>query len=236
MTRRQFAHHRTRVLQPFTLIELLVVIAIIAILASLLLPALTQARNTANKTSCLGNLKQIGMAIHMYADENDDFVPYIRAASKKWWYQNLADYLGGTELQGKYPWPGTTNAEMAATTRTVWTCPTTSRSWLGYAWNYHGIGNDNSDPRFGPTKLGTGKENCFVVADSRFAYNMEAMRSIRYDYGFTPLDAGGGPYSSRAHSNGLNVLFLGGHARNLQHIDYLTTANATGDDWGYWHP
>ena len=59
----------------FTLIELLVVIAIIAILASLLLPALSSIRERAKRTACLNNEKQFLLAIHLYAGDNDERLP-----------------------------------------------------------------------------------------------------------------------------------------------------------------
>ena len=59
----------------FTLIELLVVIAIIALLIALLLPAVQQAREAARRTACKNNLKQIGLALHNYADVFGTFPP-----------------------------------------------------------------------------------------------------------------------------------------------------------------
>ena len=85
-----------KIRNPFTLIELLVVIAIIAILAAMLLPALSKAREKARGISCVNNLKGLGTYNAMYMDENEDYgIPHL--------FINVGEWFNGLARQGVFP-------------------------------------------------------------------------------------------------------------------------------------
>jgi prepilin-type N-terminal cleavage/methylation domain-containing protein len=78
--------------KAFTLIELLVVIAIIAILAAILFPVFAQAKAAAKTTATLSNLKQVGLAVHMYANDYDDMTPmyeYTGPDGNPWYFARI---------------------------------------------------------------------------------------------------------------------------------------------------
>jgi prepilin-type N-terminal cleavage/methylation domain-containing protein/prepilin-type processing-associated H-X9-DG protein len=125
----------------FTLVELLVVIAVIAILASLLLPALAAAKKRARAVQCLHNLKQIGASAHMYANDNDNIIQL--------------DSL----IPGSGTWASILFTNINLQQREIFLCPSykpfTWENWL----NVYGIRQN------GPTNCVSGPNGIFMKVD-----------------------------------------------------------------------
>jgi len=209
-------HHHVRHLtrHVFTLIELLVVIAIIAILASLLLPALTRARASAQKADCMNSMKQYGLAGSMYLGDSDDYLVKC--------YQGPA-YRGGAM------WDSTTELGQYAGNR-ILACPTATgkgQGSKGIGYNrflcqitslYNGYNDGSESKPYLKVAQVTYPDVVYTVADSRSNWItvFSAYRESPDDYpGSTSWSIDDynypGVFTAR-HLAMLNFGFVDGHA------------------------
>lgn len=220
-TRLNPAQRAVRGTLEFTLIELLVVISIIAILMSLMLPALKSARDLSKQTVCMGNLRQTGGAVFSYADDNGAFMPdYYNtsgtAGVNRYWEDLLQTYTNA-----KYK--STSNPRYKST---IFDCPSFATDGGGDCdmgdYTYHLLfwclsSSTTTDLRkvLRPSRTGLvadGGRNEGTYANAKIGYVDEDWATARF--------------LRNRHSEGLNILHCDGHV-NWRHASLGDSLSST---------
>jgi len=193
----------------FTLIELLVVIAIIAILAAILFPVFAKAREKARQSSCLSNVKQLGLAVLQYAQDYDEAIFGARLP-RDGWTGAILPYIKNDQVFNCPSWSGTSawiNRGTACGGCGTWT----RVLWGGYAY-FNANGNTAASNRcMGYTttaKLGTydAPSTQWVIYDATCPHGTPTNLS-------TGTDAANWHGDFKRHNEGLNNVYLDGHAK-----------------------
>jgi prepilin-type N-terminal cleavage/methylation domain-containing protein/prepilin-type processing-associated H-X9-DG protein len=213
--------------RAFTLIELLVVIAVIAILASLLLPAVAKAKATARSAVCIGNLKQWAQAMQLYVNDNNDYLPPEGTGNtlsqQTGWYVALPKEVG---IASYFAMPWHTNAAVPIGP-SIFICPANTNRSNGnnlfhYCMNEH---IDETGDKDHPVRFSSVPQPTQVV--------------WLFDNGKRAARAQQNNVHTNLHSAGANFAFLDGHIsrfRNREYWDFGLDKGRTDNPLLIWEP
>lgn len=212
--------------QAFTLIELLVAFAVIMILAAILLSVLGRAKATAQAASCRNNLKQWGVATHLFAADNDELLPkdgsFSGSSTDEGWYVDLPRALN---LPSYRAMPWRTNADIDPG-RCIWICPSNTRRSNGSEL-FHYCLNKNVN--------GSGTDN-----QARLLNIHRPSQTVwLFDNGGVAAVAQWNNVHSNLHSHGAHFLFLDGHVarfRNREYWNFKSNKGITNNPQLVWIP
>jgi len=239
----------------FTLVELLVVVAIIAILASLLLPALARGKSAAHSARCLGNLRQLGLSSHLYVEDFAHYPMYfdyrLKDIKNRFWAELLQPYTLNQWSQPLYRCPGNARTNLPYRKVSDW--------WVmahgSYDMNVNGTvkGFDPAGPGrrrdlSNPAILSLPVPEAAVIVPGDLILMGDAMLHLGVVFGWSQLDFAEhqgnnqvmrleqrAAAEKRRHNGRFNAVFGDGHAEKLKPSQLFSTDPAATSRWNRDH-